>query len=252
MQSWKRVAGELLSVGYGAKNALLGRASGLRILMYHSVTADSTADRSDIYSISRSLFIDHLDYLSERRADDNHAVHPFFEIDEIGVAITFDDGYRDNLEIAAPLLIERGFPFHVFVNPSFVMSGEHRYLTVQSLRELAGLPGVSIGAHGYSHRKLTECTPSELQYELDTSKQWIEDAIGTAVMTMAYPHGAVNAEVQRATADAGYTLAASSKFGIVTPTSNRLALERTDIWSTDTVQTLRSKLHGKWDWMKYA
>jgi len=252
MQSWKRVAGELLSVGYGAKNALVSPADGLRILMYHSVAADLATDRSDIYSISRSRFTDHLNYLNEHRADDDLAVRPFFEIDEIGVAITFDDGYRDNLEIAAPLLIERGFPFHVFVNPSFVISGEHRYLTVQSLRELAGLPGVSIGAHGYSHRKLTECTPSELQYELDTSKQWIEDAIGTAVTTMAYPHGAVNTEVQRATADAGYTLAASSKFGIVTPTSNRLALERTDIWSTDTVRTLRSKLRGKWDWMQYA
>ena len=63
---------------------------------------------------------------------------------------------------------------YVFVNPSFIMSGEHRYLTAQSLVELANFPGASIGAHGYSHRKLTECTPSELEYELDASKKWIE------------------------------------------------------------------------------
>lgn len=249
MQSWKRAIGGGLSATYAVKHALSSIPRGLRILMYHSIGSRVFGDTSGLYSISRQRFKTHLDHLLIHQSDPDLSVHPFASLPSAGVAITFDDGYRDNLEVAAPLLLEHGFSFHVFVNPSFVMSGEHRYLTVQSLRELAGLPGVSIGAHGYSHRKLTECTPSELDYELDTSKQWIEDAIGTAVTTMAYPHGAVNAEVQRATAGAGYTLSASSKFGIVTPASNRLALERTDIWSTDTVRTLRSKLHGNWDWM---
>ena len=251
MQSWKRVAGELLSVGYGAKNALVSPADGLRILMYHSVAADSAADRSDIYSISRSRFIDHLNYLSEHHADDGLVVRPFFDIDEIGVAITFDDGYQDNLEIAAPLLIERGFPFHVFVNPSFVMSGEHRYLTVRSLRELAGLPGVTIGAHGYSHKRLTECSPTELDGELVSSKKWLEDTISKEITSMAYPHGALDNNVKSAVQKAGFELAACSRFGLVGADSDKFALERTDIWSSDKARKLDSKLRGNWDWMRY-
>ncbi len=252
MQSWKRVAGELLSVGYGVKNALVSPADGLRILMYHSVVADSAADRSDIYSISRSRFTDHLDYLSEHRADDDLAVWPFFEINKIGVAITFDDGYRDNLEIAAPLLIERGFPFHVFVNPGFLISGNDRYLNQPSLYELARLPGVTIGAHGYSHKKLTECSPTELDGELVSSKKWLEDTIGNEITSMAYPHGALNNNVKSAVQKAGFELAACSRFGLVGAYSDKFALERTDIWSSDNVRIFGSKLRGNWDWMKYA
>jgi len=250
MQSWKRVAGELLSVGYGAKNALVSPADGLRILMYHSVAADSAADRSDIYSISRSRFTDHLNYLNEHRVDDDLAVRPFFEIDEIGVAITFDDGYRDNLEIAAPLLIERGFPFHVFVNPGFLISGDDRYLNRTSLCELAGFPGVTIGAHGYSHKRLTECSPTELDAELDSSKKWLEDTIGKEITSMAYPHGALNHNVKSAVQKAGFELAACSRFGLTHTYGDRFALERTDIWSGDNVRIFGSKLRGNWDWMR--
>lgn len=252
MQSWKRVAGELLSVGYGVKNALVGPPDGLRILMYHSVAADSIADRLDIYSISQGRFTDHLNYLSEHRADGDLVVRPFSEIDEIGVAITFDDGYSDNLEIVAPLLIERGFPFHVFVNPGFLVSGDRRYLNQSSLCELARLPGVTIGAHGYSHRKLTECSPTELDAELDSSKKWLEDTIGQKVTSMAYPHGALNDIVKSAVQEAGFELAACSRFGLASANSNRFALERTDIWSSDNVRIFGSKLRGNWDWMKYA
>ena len=252
MQSWKRVVGELLSVGYGVKNALVGAADGLRILMYHSVVADSATDRLDIYSISRSRFTDHLNYLSEHSADDDLVVRPFSEIDEIGVAITFDDGYRDNLEIVAPLLIERGFPFHVFVNPGFLISGNRRYLNQSSLCELARIPGVTIGAHGYSHKKLTECSPRELDEELISSKKWLEDTIGQEITSMAYPHGAFNNVVTSAVQAAGFELAACSHFGIANTYSDKFALERTDIWASDNARIFCSKLRGNWDWMKYA
>lgn len=217
--------------------------------MYHSIGSRSSGDFNDLYCITKQRFRSHLSLLRTQQSDPVLTVHPFTDLAQIGLSLTFDDGYRDNLEVAAPLLLECGFPFHVFVNPSFVMSGDHKYLTVQSLGDLAKLPGASIGAHGYSHKKLTECTPSELAYELDASKEWIENVIGREVTTMAYPHGEVNDEVRQATVKAGYTIAASSKFGIVTSASDRLALERTDIWSTDTARALRSKLRGNWDWM---
>lgn len=249
MQSWKRAVGVGFSAIYAAKSLIRGNPQGLRILMYHSIGSHVPGDLTELYSLSREQFKSHLAFLRTRQSNPQLSVHPLTDLSETGVSFTFDDGYRDNLEIAAPLLLEHGFSFHVFVNPGFIKSGELRYLSIQSLRELAELPGVTIGAHGYSHRKLTECTRSELDYELDASKKWIEDVIGKEVTTMAYPHGAVNPEIMRATADFGYTVAASSKFGIVTPSSDRLSLERTDIWSTDTDRTFRSKLHGNWDWM---
>lgn len=217
--------------------------------MYHSIGTEISNAPNDIYCVSRHRFKSHLDFVGSNQSNPEFAVHSFMTQGSTGLSFTFDDGYRDNLEIAAPLLLEYGFSFHVFINPAFVLSGDHKYLTIQSLGELSKLPGASIGAHGYSHRKLTECTPTELAYELDASKQWIENVIGREVTTMAYPHGAVNDEVRQATAKAGYKIAASSKFGVVTSSSNPLALERTDIWSTDSVRSFRSKLRGNWDWM---
>lgn len=249
MQHWKRVIGSSISAIYGVKRKFSGKPQGLRLLMYHSIGSRASVDSNDLYCVSPQRFKSHLNFLRTHQSDPVLTVHPFTDLPRVGISFTFDDGYRDNLEVAAPLLLEYGFSFHVFVNPSFVMSGEHKYLTVQSLLELANLPGASIGAHGFSHRKLTDCTPAELAYELDASKQWIENVIGQEVTTMAYPHGAVNDEVRQATEKAGYTVAASSKFGIVTSTSDCFALERTDIWSTDTTRAFRSKLRGNWDWM---
>lgn len=217
--------------------------------MYHSIGSLDSGELDDLYGLTARRFKSHLGFLRAQQDDPRQVVFPFSDLAKVGLSLTFDDGYRDNLEVAAPLLIEFGFPFHVFVNPSFVMSGADKYLTVASLRELAGLPGASVGAHGYSHRRLTDCTPTELEYELVASKQWIESVIGREVTTMAYPHGAVNDQVRRAAAKAGYAIAASSKFGSVNSSSDRFALERTEIWSTDTVRALRSKLRGDWDWM---
>jgi len=251
MQSWKRVVGVGLSAGYAVKASLFGIPQGLRVLMYHSVSQGSPSDRADIYTISASRFTDQINYLTENQNNLALAVRPLLGTDDIGVAITFDDGYRDNLEVVAPLLIDRGFPFHVFVNPTFIMSNDRKYLDESGLRELAGLPGVTIGAHGFSHKKLTECSPAELRIELSSSKNWIEDKIGQEITSMAYPHGAHNQEVRSAAQSVGFKFAASSRFGIATAKSDRFALERTDIWASDNKRAFASKVRGYWDWMQY-
>ncbi|MEO5974657.1 MAG: polysaccharide deacetylase family protein [Ilumatobacteraceae bacterium] len=249
MQRWKRVVGTGISAVHGVKSKFSEKPKSLRVLMYHSIGSPDLGELDGLYRLTAQRFESHLSFLRARQSDSHHVVHPLTDLAQVGLSITFDDGYRDNLEIAAPLLVEFGFPFHVFVNPSFVLSGADKYLTVPSLRELASIPGASVGAHGYSHRRLTDCTPAELEYELVASKQWIESVIGRAVTTMAYPHGAVNDQVRQAAAKAGYAIAATSKFGSINSSSDRFALERTEIWSTDTVREFRSKLSGNWDWM---
>ena len=69
------------------------------------------------------------------------------------VAITFDDGYRDNLTVALPLLEKFGLPMTLFVTAGFV--GREGYLSKEELREISKHPLVTIGAHGLSHRDFT-------------------------------------------------------------------------------------------------
>jgi peptidoglycan/xylan/chitin deacetylase (PgdA/CDA1 family) len=45
---------------------------------------------------------------------------------ERSVAVTFDDGYADNLEVAAPILLEHGIPTTLFVAAELIDAGRAR------------------------------------------------------------------------------------------------------------------------------
>jgi peptidoglycan/xylan/chitin deacetylase (PgdA/CDA1 family) len=246
--AWKPKLGEWISVAF-ALLAPIRAAPGCRVLMYHAIGGAVAGDRYGLYSLSPSRFAGHVRYLAAMpdTVDLTAGVTA-----GRGLAITFDDGYRDNLTVAAPLLIEAKLPFTVFVTPDFVASDQTRYLSRSELQELARLPGVTIGAHGYSHRRLTECEDQELARELGESRRWLEDLLGRPVTTMSYPHGAVDSRVRAAAAKAGFTIAACSRFGTHRPGDDPLHVARTDIWAGDDTERLMAKTAGHWDWMRWG
>jgi peptidoglycan/xylan/chitin deacetylase (PgdA/CDA1 family) len=108
----------------GSLAARLQRRNASRavILMYHRV-ADGLVDpwglavgtanfRSQIETIARDWHPVSLDELV-------HAVR-LRAVRSRAVAVTFDDGYADNLEAAAPILVEHGVPATVFVTTGLV------------------------------------------------------------------------------------------------------------------------------------
>ena len=221
--------------------------------MYHAVGTEVPGDIQQLYNMPLKTFrlqIELLAHLQQSGLICVRGLNAGVETSS-GLVITFDDGYRDNLTVAAPILIKYGLPFTVFVAPQLILDGDPRYLSIATLKELALLPGVTIGGHGYSHRPLTDLDDQTLTNELRGSRAWLEDIIQKPVVTMSYPHGAVDERVQGFVSDSGFTTAASSKFGIFNRGHNRLSLPRTDIWAKDDVRKFKSKLHGAWDWMSY-
>jgi len=223
------------------------RGDGSRILMYHSIVSDSSVSHN-IYKISESDFLLQQNKLASMK---NIDVIPLENMNGKSneVVITFDDGFRDTYEIAAPILEELGLPFIVFIAPELIGQGGDQYLDKQALLSLSRIKGCSIGAHSYSHRPLTECDDKELERELVNSKKWLEDVVGEAINMMSYPHGAVNKRVRDAVKNAGYKIAASSKAGANSAICDMLQLHRTDMWSMDNVQTFTQKINGDWDWL---
>ena len=214
--------------------------------MYHAVGTRIPDDVQGRYTISPEQFISHMECL----ANSAQQVGGLADVDA-DVAITFDDGYRDNLEQVYPVLKRLGFPFTIFVSTAFARSGRPPYLDARDLRWLAEDPLVTIGAHGASHARLTSLSDLQLRDELASSKAWLEEATGKAVTCMSYPHGAVDARVREHAKSAGYVHACCSEFGINPLGYDPLRLRRTDIWSGDSLKDFRAKLAGDWDWMGF-
>ncbi|MEY3720520.1 MAG: hypothetical protein RL618_1039, partial [Pseudomonadota bacterium] len=149
-------------------------ADGLRVLMYHAIGAPALGDTLGLFSLSPERFRQHMALLAgwqQGRVVDFDAA----ALSGAGcrVAITFDDGYLDNLEVAAPILGELGLPFTVFVTSEFVRLGKTGFLSPDALRALAALPGAQIGAHGANHVALTQCDQATLRNELTSSRHYL-------------------------------------------------------------------------------
>jgi peptidoglycan/xylan/chitin deacetylase (PgdA/CDA1 family) len=218
---------------------------GFRILMYHALGSQVPEDRFGLYSISPSSFLNHIQQLTSTqvcslvKATENSS----------GVAISFDDGFRDVLTVAAPILESANIPFTAFITQGFSQSGDRRYLSTVEIQRLAEFSCATIGVHGKTHRRLTECADAELAEELYGSRSWMEDILGREVICMSYPHGAVNQRVRAAVEAAGYCHAACSRFGAANYSSDRLLLPRVDVWATDRGIDINRKLCGHWDWL---
>src|SRR5437660_4374246 len=171
------------------------------ILVYHTVSKPHEASPCD-EMISPERFEQQLRWLSRRRR-----VVPLVETlnrkeSERLVAITFDDGYRDNLRVALPLLEKYSLPMTLFVVAGFV--DREGYLSEEELREMSRHPLVTIGAHGLWHRHFNRLTLDEAHFELVESRRLLEGIIHEQVDLLACPFGECGGALDRVSAMCGY------------------------------------------------
>ena len=215
--------------------------------MYHAI------GRGDRTVVTLERFAGHMRWLRE---ESGLSVAPLMDavaaIPRLGtaVALTFDDGDRSVLERAVPVLARHGLPCTVFVIGDHLRRplASDRYLDVSALRELAAVPGVSIGAHGATHRPLPALDDVRLDEELRRSVEALSDVLGRRPAVMSYPHGAVDRRVVSFVARAGFEAAATSLLGVNRPRTARLRLRRTEIDTFDDTRRFSGKVHGDYDW----
>jgi len=246
---WQTLALHALARGAALSRKPFSLRCGLRILMYHSVGSFVYGDNLGLHTISEKRFRQHLDVLSDMRSAP--LLPLLISENELSVAITFDDGYADNLHIAAPLLAERGIPFTVFVTTDFIRNNEPGFLSPGELKQLAQIPGVHIGSHGRTHCHLTGCSDNQLAAELCESRHYLEDLIGRSVTSLAYPYGSSDRRVMEAALSAGYELGACSRFDINHSSRDPLMLNRCVILNSDKKKILKQKIMGDWDWYRW-
>jgi peptidoglycan/xylan/chitin deacetylase (PgdA/CDA1 family) len=123
--------------------------------------------------------------------------------------LTFDDGYTSVLRSAVPVLEQFGYPAVMFVPTDFIgrsneydrgIEPEEPICGWEELRELESR-GVSIQAHGKSHRSFSSLTPDEIRVELEISRDPLQEGLKKLIEVFAYPFGDAGSE-PRATAAA--------------------------------------------------
>ena len=123
--------------------------------------------------------------------------------------ISFDDGNLSDWRYALPLLQKAGLRAHFFITAGW--TGQRAgFMADAELRALHAA-GMTVGAHGWSHKLLTACSDAELRVELIDAKARLEDALGAPIEAMSLPGGRFNGRVLRACREAGYRAVFSSE-----------------------------------------
>ena len=224
--------------------------SGGRVATFHAIETPVDGDVNGIYNMDTSTFASHVLAIREfLNVSESLPIARFGENLSSSFSITFDDGYSSTLTHAAPLLIEHSLPCHVFVSPSLIQSNDRRFLDTKQLKDLSQLPGFTIGAHGFHHIPLASIPPEERLSQLSSARKWIEDIIQKSVDSMSYPFGDAPRGIQSLVRQAGYSVAACSKWGFNYDHTDQLMLRRLDLWNCDSSYTATTKLLGHWNWM---
>jgi len=139
------------------------------------------------------------------------------------VGITFDDGYRNNLENALPVLKRHGFTATCY-GVSGLIGGTNIWdkgvvdeKALMSLQDwqLWHASGMDVGSHTRSHAKLIELPLHDARAEIFNSKLELEQAVGCEVRHFCYPYGWFRPEHAQMVRDAGYFTATTTHRGRV-------------------------------------
>lgn len=199
------------------------------------------------------------------------------------VVITFDDGYADNYVFAWPLAQKYGIKLNLFVSTGLV--GESRpvvmtndgyllhadaaqktsgfqahlqkyphYWRPMSWRELGEMSqaGVDLGLHGHSHRNLSFLGREEVIRDVITGIEAFQKGLGYCPEFFSLPYGGheINThEIVAILKKLQFVFIFTTIKGRALLPSKDSVFPRISILQQDTMETLRLKLLGAYDWL---
>lgn len=222
-----------------------------RILLYHRV--EDVQNDPHKLCVGKDNFYNQIKFLKE-----NFNIIPLAklaqdirngQVENNTMAITFDDGYADNLYNALPILQEYNVPATIFLTAGYIgqnkpfywdgpegadlnekaTSGPGRPMTLDEAKWLSNSRLVEIGGHTIGHPKLAKLTESEQFKEIQGGKAMLEEMLNIPLLSFAYPFGSKNSftpETVSMAKKAGYRCACANIHERVTAKSDIYALPR--------------------------
>ncbi|HEY6231667.1 MAG TPA: polysaccharide deacetylase family protein [Pyrinomonadaceae bacterium] len=232
------------------------------ILNYHGISENGGELQSDPLDLNVSLenFRSQLEYLRVR-----HNVISLREflsarlegkpLPDYSVVLTFDDGYRDFLNVA-PLLAKERLPATLFLVTDLIRESSNgsdsNHANRLSWAEVKALDDQGIfdfGSHTCSHPSLTSLTAETLDYELRASLKAIQSRVKNVAPALAYPNGAYSNIPVSAVASIGYKCGLTIDPGSNSSGTNAYALRRQTIHGSDDKRMFAARLSCVTSWL---
>ncbi|MEE6169107.1 MULTISPECIES: polysaccharide deacetylase family protein [unclassified Mycolicibacterium] len=228
------------------------------ILLYHSVTSDPD-DWIAPYTVTPRDFAHHVELILEsgRTAMTVSELHDGLQgrapLPDRPVVITFDDGFADFAEVS-DVLAAHDLPSTLYITTGALVGRASRpadmalppapMLDWSQLAELVER-NVEIGGHTHTHPQLDTLRTSVATDEIRRCKHLLEDELGQAVQSFAYPHGFHSARVVRAVEGAGYRSACAVMDALSSEADRAFALARLTVRSSTTAEQIAAWLDGR-------
>ena len=235
------------------------------VIMYHRVI--NNAENEGVYGtyIYEDMFKKHLQYLKDK----NYTVITFKDLDKIGwrnrfekgkkyIILTFDDGYKDNYDLAFPILKEFNFKATIFLMGSLTYNewdvkagGERKFslMSVEMIKEMQDY-GIEFGAHTFNHPKLNTLSNEEIEHQIVDVKKPLEEKIGKEIITFAYPYGILNDYAKEMAKKADYTFALATDSGSVCLSDDLYQIRRIAIFPNTNLFSFKRKVAGNYNFIK--
>ena len=228
-----------------------------RILMYHMIAEPRAGARFNGLRVSPAMFERQLRWLQQngwRSFTVSELIEAAGKLPEKAFAITFDDGYADNLLEALPLLqkyhckatlylvVDRFDRDWSVARKAHHDSGElmrEAKLSDAQVQTLLDSGCFELGSHSMTHANFLLLDQAAAQQELMDSKRALAQRFGVEVNSFAWPFGLYRADQVQQAAQSGYVSAVTTAEGIESP----------EVWRP--LQLKRIKISGKDNWLAF-
>jgi peptidoglycan/xylan/chitin deacetylase (PgdA/CDA1 family) len=223
------------------------------VLLYHSV---DTRIRPEYrrWCVPTSVFDEHLDVIAA-------GGYTCLTVSELAdhlrlgtlpskpLVISFDDGRLDFVDNALPALERHRMPATIYVvsghigaTSSWLPFPAERNEPMMDWADLRSLSaaGVECGAHSHTHPELDTLSRADARSEIERSRRVLEDGLGAAVRSFAYPFGYHSASVLQATIGAGFESACAVKNRWSSDVDDPFAISRLIVEGTCTAEELNT------------
>ncbi|QGM26845.1 polysaccharide deacetylase family protein [Acinetobacter towneri] len=231
-----------------------------RVLMYHMVREHIDGAKFNKLRVKPAEFDKQVawmkaqgfHFVTMQELQDNWGNHP-----EKTVAITFDDGYLDNLENAFPILEKYQAKATIYVvvdrhdrdwstykkahHNSGELAHEPKLNDIQ-VKQLSNSGLIEIGSHTMTHANLSKLDDAACLKELTESKYQLEALIAKPVKSFAYPFGIYSERDVQLAKQAGYSNAVTTKEGIDSISPDFMQLQRIKISGKDSIFAVKLRM----------